>query len=345
MAEAEMIAQAHVFSMAAQRLAVAASILVLIVSRLMSNARILDAEALKAYLPHRGINLLPDTVTIAEDGRSSISRTRIGADDSRGRGVFMRQDASGRATWPESVLAELMALTGVPLLHDQLAPNGQVAVFSMISQVSYGRLPRVDEDVVGHAKIERQRTGFTQFTTRCECAGQQVFASEVMSGAAALAEIAGGSPVRPLADPARGEAVDPALFAWKNPALRFIDRIVEEDPALKRLVCTYTYPPDHPCVPGHFPGAPLMMGVMQWQAVADATWLARRRFGMTGPVVAQGKIAREDGSEVLDVRDLVMTCDGDTPLITRNKRLAFRSPVRPGDGILITVTLADAPGA
>jgi 3-hydroxymyristoyl/3-hydroxydecanoyl-(acyl carrier protein) dehydratase len=305
----------------------------------MSNARILDVEALKAYLPHRGINLLPDTVTISADGRSSMSRTRVGPDDARGRGVFMRRDGQGRVTWTEPVLAELMALTGVPLLHEQLAPLGQVAVFSMISQVSYGRLPLRDEEVIGHARIERQRTGFTQFTTRCECAGQEVFACEVMSGAATMAEITGGGPIRPLADPARGVAVDPALFAWKVPAMRFIDRIVEEDAAAKRLVCAYTYPTDHPCVPGHFPAGALMMGVTQWQAVADAAWLARHRFGITGPVVAQGKIAREDGSEVLDVRDLAVTCDGGTPLITRNKRLAFRSPVRPGDGILVTVTL------
>jgi len=309
----------------------------------MITTRVLDAAALQAYLPHRGINLLPDTVTIADDGKSSISRTLVGENDARGRGVFMRRDGQGRTTWPEPVLAELMALTGVPLLHDQLSPNGQVAVFSMISQVTYGRLPRVDEEVIGHAKIERQRTGFTQFSTRCECAGETVFACEVMSGAATMAEITGGGPIRPLEDPMRGEAVDPALFTWKNPAFRFIDRIVEEDAAAKRLVCSYTYPTDHPCVPGHFPGAPLMMGVTQWQAAVDATWVARKRFGMTGKVLAQAKIAREDGSEILDVRDLVLTCDGSTPIITANKRLAFRSPVRPGDGILVTVTLAQAP--
>jgi 3-hydroxymyristoyl/3-hydroxydecanoyl-(acyl carrier protein) dehydratase len=306
------------------------------------STRTLDSEALKGYLPHRGINLLPDSVTIAADGRSSVSLTRVGTQDPRGRCFFMRNDGSGRATWPEPVLAELMALTGVPLLHEQLAPGGQVAVFSMISQMTFGRLPRLDEEIVGHARIERQRTGFTQFTTRCECAGEQVFACEVMSGASTLAEISGGSPVRPLADPTRGTAVDPARFAWKPPALRFIDRIVAEDPVARRLVCAYTYPADHPLVPGHFPGAPLMMGVTQWQAVADAAWLALQRFGISTPVTVQGRITREDGSEVLDVRELLLDRDGDTPLIRGCKRLAFRSPVRPGDGILITVIITPA---
>jgi 3-hydroxymyristoyl/3-hydroxydecanoyl-(acyl carrier protein) dehydratase len=298
----------------------------------------LDPRALEKYLPHRGPNLLPDSVTLSADRTSAASRTRVGTRDPRGRDIFGRRDGSGRACWSEPYLAELMALTGVPLLHEELSKNGQVAVFSMISKIAYHFLPGLDDDVIGHAKIVRQRSGFSQYATRAECGGRTVLEAEVMSGAATFAEIT-SAPVRPFASD-QGTPVDAGLFAWKDPALRFVDRIVAQDAAARRVVCAYTYPSDHPFVPGHFPGAALMMGVTQWSAAADAAWVARRLFGLPGPVVAQCKITREGGAEILDVRDLVLTLDGDTPLIAQTKRLAFREPVRPGDGILIEATVA-----
>ncbi|MBA3709938.1 MAG: hypothetical protein H0W83_14100 [Planctomycetes bacterium] len=293
----------------------------------------LDPHALESFLPHRGSNLLADSVTLSADRTSATSRTCVRTGDPRGRDIFSRRDGSGRACWGEPFLAELMALTGVPLLHDELSKNGQVAVFSMISKIAYHFLPGLDDEVIGYAKIVRQRSGFSQYSTRAECGGRTVLEAEVMSGAATFAEIM-SAPVRPFSS-TPGTPVDAGLFAWKSPSVRFVDRVVEQDAAAGRVVCAYTYPTDHPFVPGHFPGSPLMMGVTQWSAAADATWVARRLFGFTGPVVSQCRILRESGAEILDVRDLVLTLDGETPLISHTKRLAFREPVRPGDGILI----------
>jgi hypothetical protein len=86
-----------------------------------------------------------------------------------------------------------------------------------------------------------------------------------------------------------------------------------------------------------------MMGVTQWAAVADAAWIARNRFGIAGAVVANGGIRRQDGSEVMDVRDLVLEPGGGVPRLTSTKRIAWREPVRPGDGLLVEVTVAPRP--
>jgi 3-hydroxymyristoyl/3-hydroxydecanoyl-(acyl carrier protein) dehydratase len=85
-----------------------------------------------------------------------------------------------------------------------------------------------------------------------------------------------------------------------------------------------------------------MMGVTQWAMVADAAWLARNQFGIDGGVVANGVVKRQDGSEIIDVRDLVLAANDGLPRITATKRLAFREPVRPGDGVLIEVTVKPA---
>ena len=301
----------------------------------------LGPDALKDYLPHRGVNLLPDEVVLSADRTIATSRTRIPVKDVRGRELMGRTGPNGVQCWYEPFLGELMALTGVPLLHERLAPAGQVAVFSMISRIAFHRPARLDADVVGHAQITRDRGGFTVFLTWAEQDGERLLEAEVMSGVATLAQIS-SAPIRPLTTAHSGHAVEPGQFAWKRPHVRFVDRVINADATTGRLLASYHYPHEHPLVPGHFPGAPLMMGVTQWAAVADAAWVARNTFGLGTKVVANGVVKRQDGSEVLDVRDLVLTDVGGLPFIAATKRLAFREPVRPGDGLLIDVTVKPA---
>jgi len=294
----------------------------------------LTPEALEGYLPHRGVNILPDEVDLADDGMSATSLTTIEEGDPRGRDLFARRDAEGRSCWYEPFIGELLALTGVPLLRPKLEPHGQVAVFSTISRMQVGPMVPMAGPVTGIAEITRDRSDFTQFACRIRRGEEVSYHAEILSGAATLDEIA-GEPVRPLAEPDAGEPVDPAAYDWKHPAMRFVDRVREWDPDAGRLVASYTYPEDHPLIPGHFPGAPLMMGMAQWAAVADAAWEAIRRASGEGTWKVQGGIAREDGSSVVGVRDLLIEIDGGAPRIAATKRLAFRDVVRPGDGLLI----------
>jgi 3-hydroxymyristoyl/3-hydroxydecanoyl-(acyl carrier protein) dehydratase len=265
------------------------------------------------------------------------SSTAVPAGDPRGRELFARAGVDG-PIWIEPFLAEVNALTGVTLVAERLAAQGQVAVFSMLSRLTLPAPAPFHRPLVGRARISRDRGAFTVYETSAAVDGVTVIAGETMSGAARLADIA-CAPVRPFAADPGGAPVDPALFAFKHPSQRYVDRLVSCDPAERRAVCAYSYPVDHPFVAGHFPAAALMMGVTQWQAVADAAWVAKRRLGLAGTVLAEGVIRRPDGTEVLDVRELRLVEDGGWPRIAATKRVAFREPVRPGDGILIEVTL------
>ena len=302
---------------------------------------ILDPKSLEAYIPHRGCNLMPDEVVLNEARTISRSRTRIPKGDARGREIFGRTEVGGQRCWYEPFLAELMALTGVPLLHERLSPLNQVAVFSMISRIAFYRPAPLDREIIGHAEITRDRSGFTVFSTYAEVDGERILEAEVMSGAATLAQVA-SSPIRSLVNDKGGHPYDLGLLAWKGPATRFIDHVVESDQATSRLVAAYHYPHTHPFIPGHFPGAALMMGVTQWAMVADAGWIARNQFGMTGGVMVNGVVRRQDGSDVLDVRDLHLADFDGLPRIVGTKRLAFREPLRPGDGVLVDVTVKPA---
>ncbi len=297
-----------------------------------------DHFALQQFLPHRGCNLLPDTLDLADDWQTSASRTRIPADDGRGRTVFARDDG---AHWYEPFLVELMALTGVPMLHPQLSPNGLVGVFSMISRISFTRLVPMGTEVMGFAKQLRGRGGFTSFATWAEVDGQRILEAEVLSGSAALKDI-GAIAARPFTIAPIGIPVDAGRLAWKPAHLRFADLLLSADAATRSAKFAYTYTSTHPFIPGHFPDAPLMMGMSQWSGIADAAWLAAGKFGITGPITANGTIKRPDGTEVMDVRELVLVDEGGTPRIASTKRIAFREPVRPTDGLIIEVTVAGA---
>lgn len=296
----------------------------------------LDPRALENYLPHRGVNLMVDEVAIAEGGQQSTMRTVVPDGDVRGRGILARRDGNGRRVWYEPFLGEALALTGVALLHEQLAPKGLVGVFSAISRAEFTGTARQDLPVQGEADIKRSRSDFWQFGCRFSQEGKTVFVAEIMAGAAPLAEIASAAP-RPGQMPP-GEAPQ-ADFSWKDARLRFIDRVLEcrADGAGGQLRGWYAYPTDHPFVATHFPGAALMMGVTQWAVIADAAWEASVRLGLGPRVQASGTITRPDGTEVVDVRELVLDASDGVPAIRSTKRVAFREPVRPGDALVITI--------
>ena len=301
------------------------------------SVRVLDHAALEAILPHRGVNLFLDRVEIAPDGQSARSFTRIAPGETRGRELLARMGGAG-ACWYEPFIGEALALTGIPLIHDRLAAAGQTAVFSMVSRTTVPESAPLFDELTCEARISRDRGGFTVYATRATIDGRLVLESEVMSGAAILADI-GRLAVRPLADH-QGTPIDRSLFTWKDPRLVFIDRLLHSDPAQRRARFASTYPADHPFVPGHFPGMPVMMGMCQWTAVADAAWAMRALFGLRGPITVNGTISRSDGTQILDVRELTLIEEGPGCRIAGTKRLAFREPVRPGDGLIIDIAAA-----
>jgi 3-hydroxymyristoyl/3-hydroxydecanoyl-(acyl carrier protein) dehydratase len=299
---------------------------------------LIDPVGLQAYLPHRGPNIIPDSVELDVAGRHAESRTRILPDDARGRQLFGRRDGSGRWCWNEPFIGELLALTGVSLLRDRLEPAGQVAVFSSISRVVMPEVMPMDGELLGITDITRDRGEFAQFRSSIRLDGREIFTAEIMSGTSTLAAIY-GTPTPNGPCPWSGEPA--AATPWKPAAMRFVDTVLSWDADSGVIACGYTYPTDHPMVPGHFPGAPLMMGVTQWGAVADAAWQAIVRRGAPEGSLWQvdGRMQRPDGTEIMGVRSLRLAVDGGQPWIRATDRVAFRDVVRPGDHLRIEATV------
>lgn len=295
----------------------------------------LSHHQLADYLPHRGPNLIPDTVWLAKDLQSSRSLTHIAADDERGRACFSRLGDDGQRYWNEPFLGELVALTGVPMLTEGLRKENKVAVFSAISNAQAPRPAPFHAAIHGEAEITRARSGFAQFRASLSVDGEVVYRAEVMSGSATMADIMGAER---QAQPGLDSGETFTAFPWKPTAMTFIDRIlaIQEH----RIEAGYRYPEDHPFVPGHFPDGPLMMGVTQWMAMGDALAALIIKQGLgDGHYVGEASIRRPDGSEIVTARDLGVAMCGGIPRLDGLKRIMFREVVRPGDELLIHASL------
>jgi len=299
---------------------------------------LLSRTDLEVILPHRGINLFIDEVKVSPDKLSSSSRLRL-RDVPCCTKLLTRNGPTG-PIWSEPFMAELLALTGAPLVSRDLPP-GHVAAFGMLSRVKFGTMPSPDDEILAEVTVLRKRDQTTFFKARLENHGVVILDAEVASSVVDLAVFAGRAPAPALPD--GGTPICMSSFGWKDSRLRLLDCILSEDSAAHRLSAGFTFSACHPFVLGHFPTAPLMMGVLQWAAMVDAVWLAYTRFGCTSStILAHGSVKRGDGTLVAEIKDLLIEIIDGAPYIRETKRVIFREPVYLTNRVIVEVTLCMA---
>jgi len=108
--------------------------------------------------------------------------------------------------------------------------------------------------------------------------------------------------------------------------------------------CGGVYPADHPLCEGHFPGAPVMMGMAQWLAIAE-------RGALDAPageseILGDGALVRADGSPVVEVTGLrAAVAKDDAGRVTAlrllaTRKVAFRGMIFPGDAYVASFSPA-----
>jgi len=317
----------------------------------------IEGAALETLLPHRGVNLLIDAVRTSGSGASSSGQSRlaVGPDMGLGRGIFLREGESGPVVI-EPALAEHLALNAICVLAPDMA-KGEIAFFSLISDFEFLQEARAGAPLFAEVRRLRDKGRFRRFEGELKLPdGAPVARGEIMAYTADPSSAERRETAKLLVPPRVREArpVDARLFWWKRPEMIFVDERVDASDDLSAATYRYTYPPDHPFCPGHFPGNPVMMGIAQWIAAADAAYAlaldraaARGASTLESGLAVDADIVRESGSPIAEVRQLVVAAGGPrerpAPLrLERTRRVGFRDQVRPGETIYIRVQVSPA---
>jgi len=115
--------------------------------------------------------------------------------------------------------------------------------------------------------------------------------------------------------------------------------LVEAD----QTVGIYTFTPTHPTHKGHFPGNPVMMGVMQWMTLEDTLLSWARETGHRGSLRGNACLMQTDGVLVAEVKQFEADVWIDDPNyvdqveIFKIQKIIFRTMVKPNETILIHI--------
>lgn len=317
----------------------------------MQDGRVLGREEILASIPHRGRNRVLDSVAFFEEegALKSRSRVRIARGDPEGRDIFLQRTGEKDA-YSEFILVEHVALTSAVQISPDTGP-GSIAFFSTITNFRGKDMIPAGEEVSAVVTPLGRRGPFHR--SRCVVEGEgeagPVMSVELMAAVmpAGSGEPGGEKPAekKAAAPPAIVEErpVDPGAFLYKDPAMVFVAEETALDRNALALTARYRYPEDHPLVPGHFPGNPVMMGVTQWMGVVDgARWLIHRLGLPAGTYDADGELVREDGTLVTEIKSIRFTDAGRgiAPRVLATKRIGFRDMVRAGETVYVRVRLA-----
>ena len=206
-------------------------------------------------MPHRGRNVLIDDYEEAGAGVGRATLT-IAPGDPYGRDLFLvRED--GALRYSAFFLVEHVALNSVMILRADMG-GGRLAYFSAVTGFASHGTAAAGTPLVSTVTRGRDRREFRTFSAEVATAdGAPVLSVGFMAYLAPRGErpdtqAAAAAPdgfCRPA--PERFPGLDPALVFCGDPDAEGRSGGV--------------YPADHPLCEGHFPGAPVMMGMTQWK--------------------------------------------------------------------------------
>jgi len=294
----------------------------------------MNYEEMLPIMPHRGRNVLVDDFELIEEGVGRATLT-IDVGDPHGRDLFLVRDGDG-LRYSTPFLVEHAALNSILVLREEMG-GGRLAYFSAVTKFDAPGTAEAGATLVSRVVLTKARRAFRSFRADVETAdGRPVLTLNFMAYLAARGES--------ISTQARAPAPEgfcrttPGRMPCFEPAMEFCG---DADNEGRR---GGVYPADHPLCEGHFPGAPVMMGMTQWLAVAQ-------RGALDAPegeseIVGDGSLALADGTPVLDVTGLraAVTKDGDgnvTKLrLLETRKVAFRGMVFPGDAYVATFSPA-----
>jgi len=306
----------------------------------------LNRADIELALPHRYENLLLDTVDIMDattaNGQFSVTITEH---DLLGRDIFFRT-VGDRKQLISPVFMEILALasivSGGGVKPDQILFYAGIRQFSVMGEAYLG------ERITGTVRRASQKGPFVQFTGDISVDGRLIVSGSMTAFIANKADI---SPTEESESSVTLEtftyphtlSIQANRDLFSKPAdMIAIDRLVHLDLASGVGIGDYVYPEHHVLTRGHFPGLPVMMGVMQMMMAEDLGCLILNHLGINSPtiVTCDAEIKGADGGVISDLKGLrLQTLFNAGHMcgvsMIEAKRVTFKRRVAPSDFVSI----------
>jgi len=297
-----------------------------------------DFDGVQTRIPHRFENLLLDHVDCIQTDTDTRGQFSITVSPGQSRGIFL-QSRGTQQVLIRTALMEILALASVVCTD---TPDDGVIIFASIGNfIIHDDFP-AGVPWVGEVVKLKDKGNFVRCRGVIGTASNPNMASgELMAFIISKAQLAeqGSSPK--LVDiPPTTEliAVDKTRFG-KAPEMVVCDSVCAPY-ANGAVLGLYQYPTTHPLIKGHFPGNPIMMGIMQFLCVED---LCTAAFSHVGVAIGQrvsgnAQIIRTDGALIAEIKQFDVQIGSDQAVILGTKKVVFRESVRPGDTFFISLT-------
>lgn len=290
-------------------------------------------------IQHRFENQLLDEANILNQTGEGHLQLCIQEKDSRNRHLFLKQKKrnSIKSIIP-SVLMEILAIGSI--VTSGSLKNDEAVFFASIMDFEKGEDALANNLIKGITTKISEKSQFLKYKGTLYQEDKMVGTGNMMAFFLESSKQEEVSPSKKGVIPNLSQTVPVnKKNQYKIEEMMLCDelRLCEDHEA----VGVYTFPETHPTTKGHFPGNPVMMGVMQWMTLEDTLLAWAKNSNYQGKIKGDANLLKTDGTLVAEVKnfqadiwmnDVVYM---DQAEINKLQKITFRSMVKPKETLLI----------
>ena len=301
-----------------------------------------NKEEIEKKLPHKFENLLVDSLTVtSNEPLSATLDLMITEDDSLGRDIFLNISKISLISFALSM--EFLALGSIMCLD---IPEKHLYIFTGISDLKVFHNFSIGQKIHGEVVKTGQKGPLIQCKGNIYNEDRVLLATGCLKASLVHEDIL--SRINPDLSPFSPEtncSIKQAFSSnYKTPSMCFVDELLFLDESQDNFSASfsYTYPSTHPCVRGHFPEGPIMMGVMQLTSLEDCALLLSqnlsKKYSGDYVLIGDASIKSASGATIAIIKGFSIEISSNKSDLLSIKKVGFKSMVLPEEIFYVQFT-------